>query len=103
MNDSSDSQTIPRPMEEGIQVLLNSARQGIRHRYEKCEMRIRNSPKAAVLGAVATGYFLHQLPVRAIVVTQVRVLSALAQPALILYGAAKLYDFLQRQGMEKHE
>jgi hypothetical protein len=41
------------------------------------------------------------MPVRAILVTQVRVLTALTAPALFLYGAAKLYDLLQRQELTK--
>ncbi len=84
-------------MEEGVNALLSNARQGIRQRYEKCENRIRNSPTKAVLGAVAAGYLMHRLPMRAIVVTQARVLSALTPPALLLFGAAKLFEFLQRQ------
>ena len=84
-------------MEEGIKVLFCNAQQGIRHRYLQCQNQIRKSPMTAVLGAVAAGYLLHRLPVRAILVTQVRVLSALAPPALLLLGAVKLYEFLQRQ------
>ena len=90
-------------MEEGVNVLLCNARQGIRHRYQRCQHQIRKSPMTAVLGAVAAGYLLHRLPVRAILVTQVRVLSALAPPALILFGAAKLYEFFQRQEMAKQK
>jgi hypothetical protein len=41
------------------------------------------------------------MPVRAILVTQVRVLSALTPPALLLFGAAKLYDFLQNQELAR--
>ena len=88
-------------MEEGVSVLLSNARQGIRDRYQKCENRIRKSPTTAVLGAVAVGYFLNRMPVRAIFVTQVRMLSALAPPALFLFGAAKLCAFLQRQELAK--
>ncbi len=88
-------------MEEGVNVLLNNARQGIRQRKQNCERQIRKSPTTAVLGAVAVGYLLHRLPVRAILVTQVRVLSALTPPGLFLFGAAKLFDFLQRQELEK--
>ena len=33
----------------------------------------------------------------------VRVLSALAPPALLLFGAAKLYEFLQRQEIAKQK
>lgn len=90
-------------MEEGGNVLLSNVRQDIRDRYQKCENEIRKSPMTAVLGAVAVGYLLHRMPVRAILVTQVRVLSALTPPALILFGAAKLYEFLQRQELAKRK
>lgn len=84
-------------MQEGVNALLSNARQGICERYQKCENRIRKSPTKAVLSAVAAGYLMHRLPLRAIVVTQARVLSALTPPALLLFGAAKLFEFLQRQ------
>jgi hypothetical protein len=84
-------------MEEGICVLWSNAREQIRDRYHKCENRIRESPTTAVLGAAAVGYLLHRLPMRAILVTQVRVLAALAPPAFLLLGAAKLCEFLQQQ------
>jgi hypothetical protein len=103
MNDPSNHPVSPLSMEEGVKVLLGNARQGIRHRYQKCENKVRKSPATAVLGAAAAGYLLHRLPVRAILVTQVRVLSALAPPALFLFGAAKLYEFLQRQELAKRQ
>lgn len=84
-------------MEEGVHVLLCNARQNLRHRVHQCENRIHESPKTAVVGALAVGYLLQRMPVRAILITQVRVLSALAPPALFLFGAVKLFDFLQRQ------
>ncbi len=90
-------------MGEGVNVLLSNARQGIRHRHKQCESRIRQHPTTAVLGAVAVGYLLHQMPVRAILVTQVRVLSALTPPVLFLFGAAKLYEFLQKQALSKRK
>lgn len=90
-------------MEEGVNILLSNARQGVRQRFQKCESQIRKSPKTAVLGAVAAGYFLHRMPVRAILVTQVRILAALTPPALFLFGAAKLYEFLQTQEMAKRK
>ena len=88
-------------MEEGVQVLLSQTRQGIHHRFQKCESQVRKHPTAAVLGAVAVGCLLHRLPVRSILVTKVRVLSALTPPALFLYGAAKLCEFLQQQEVAK--
>ena len=103
MNDTSNHQAHPLSLEEGANVLLSNARQSIRHRYQKCEDQIRKSPTTAVLGAVAAGYLLHRMPVRAILVTQVRMLSALTPPALFLFGAAKLYEFLQRQELTKRK
>jgi hypothetical protein len=103
MNETSNHPETAPSMEEGFKVLLGNARQGIRHRYQKCENKVRKSPATAVLGAVAAGYLLHRMPVRAILITQVRVLSALAPPALFLFGAAKLYEFLQRQELAKRE
>jgi len=103
MNDTSNQPAPPLSIEEGVNVLWCNARQGIRERYQKCEDRIRKSPTTAVLGGVAVGYFLHRMPVRAILVTQVRVLSALTPPALLLFGAAKLYEFLQKQELAKQK
>ncbi len=103
MNDSSNQPVTSLSMEEGIHVLLSNARQGILRRYQKCNNRIRKSPTSAVIGAAAVGYVLHRLPMRAILVTQVRVLSALTPPALIIFGAAKLYDFLQKQELVKRK
>jgi hypothetical protein len=90
-------------MDEGISALWRSARLGLRHRYREGQSRVRKSPTTAMLGAVAFGYLLHRLPVRAILVTQVRVLSALTPPALLLFGAAKLYAFLQKQESAKRK
>ena len=103
MNETFDHPATPPSMEEGVKVLLGNARQGIRHRYQKCENKVRKSPVTAVIGAVAAGYLLHRLPVRAILVTQIRVLSALAPPALFLFGAVKFYEFLQRQELAKRK
>jgi hypothetical protein len=100
MNDISNQPPALLSMEEGVAVLWNNARLGLRHRLEKCEARIRKSPMTSVLGAAAAGYLLHRMPVRAILVTQVRVLSALTPPALFLFGAAKLYEFLQKQEVD---
>lgn len=95
MSDTSNQPSTPQSIEEGVRAMLSNTRQRIRERHQKCENRVRKAPTKAMLGAVATGYILHRLPVRAIVVTQVRVLSALTPPVLLLFGAAKLYEFLQ--------
>lgn len=97
MNDTPNNTAEPVSVEEMVSVSLCNVKQRLRNRRTKCEDRIRRSPTASVLGAVGVGYLLHRLPVRAILVTQVRILSALAPPALFLFGAAKLFSFLQKQ------
>jgi len=97
MNDIPNNPVSPVSVEEMVHVSLCNVRQDICHRFHKCEDRIRKSPAASVLGAAGIGYLLNRLPLRAIVVTQVRVLSALAPPVLFLIGAAKIYDYLQRR------
>jgi len=95
-NQSNRSQA-PLSIEESINVLANQAKEGLRHRYEACEQRIRQSPIKAVIGAVAAGYCAHRLPVRALVVANVRLMASLVPPAMVLFGAAKVYEFLQKQ------
>lgn len=90
-------------MEDEVHALLCNARECLRRKHKKCNHSIRESPTSAMLGAVAVGYMLHRLPLRAILVTKVRVISALAPPALFLFGAAKLYDFLQSRRMMDSE
>lgn len=92
----------PLSVEEGVNALLCNAQQSIRHRYQECEHHIRKAPTQSLLIALAAGYCLHRLPVRAILVAQVRLLSALAPPALFLYGAAKVCEFLQSQESSRH-
>lgn len=97
MSVTSNDPTRPVSVEEEVGNLLKSAGQCVRERHEKCRSRIRETPTRALLGAVAAGYLLHRLPVRAILVTQVRMLSALTPPALFFFGAAKAYELLQRR------
>ena len=94
---SSISPSAPLSIEEGINVLVGQARDGLRQRYQACEQRIRKSPVQAVVGAVAAGYCAHRLPMRSLLVANVRLMSALVPPALVLFGAAKVYEFLQKQ------
>ncbi len=105
MNDLSNNPTPTEPVsvEQMVSASLCNVRQQIRQQRKKCESRIRQSPTASVLGAVGVGYVLHRLPVRAILITQVRVLSSLAPPALFLFGAAKLFGFLQRRDLAKRD
>lgn len=84
-------------IEQGVISLMDDVKTKAASTYEACEKRVRQSPGKAVLIAVASGYFLHRLPVRSLLVSQVRLLAALAPPALFAFGAAKLAEYLQKQ------
>lgn len=93
---TSPSDPVPT-IEQGVHALIGDVKKQICQRYEDCEQRVRRSPGKAVLVAVATGYLLHRLPVRALLVSQVRLVAARTPPALLAFGAAKLCEFLQRE------
>lgn len=98
---TSDPSSNQPTIEEGVNALLHDAKKKACDRYEHCEQCVRESPAKAIMVAVAAGYLLHRLPVRSLLVSQVRVIAALAPPALFAFGAAKLCEFLQakaRQG-----
>ena len=84
-------------MEDGIEALLGNAQQSITRTYNDLEDHVRKTPTSAMLAALVTGYCLHRLPVRAVVVANVRLLTALAVPTFFMLGAARAYEFLRSQ------
>jgi len=97
----SSSPVNPPTIEQGVDALVGDVKRKVSQTYEDCEQRVRESPGTAILLAVAAGYCLHRLPVRSLLVTQVRLMAALAPPTLLAFGAAKLCEFLQNQAREK--
>lgn len=91
----------PPTVEQGVHALLDDAKRNVCERYEHYEDLVRQSPGKAVLISVAAGYLLHRLPVRSLIVSQVRLVTALAPPTLIAFGAAKLCEYLQNQANAK--
>jgi hypothetical protein len=95
---STSAPVSPPSIDAGIDAMIHKAEEGIARCVHDCEDFVRQSPTKAVLGALAAGYLLRNLPLRSILIAKVRLLTALAPPALVLYGAAKVYEFLQEQG-----
>ena len=83
--------------------MLSSSKDKAVECLEKWEDCVRQHPVKAVLGAVAAGVILHRLPVRSILIAKIRIASALAPPALLAYGAAKLCEILQKKGSKVTE
>lgn len=91
------SEPTPPTVEQGINSLLHETKDQLASRYEKCEACVRASPGKAMMIAFGAGYLAHRLPIRALLITNVRILSALVPPAMVAFGAAKLCEVLQNQ------
>jgi len=91
----------PPSIEEGVNALLLKAKRNVCEKVDGIEDCFRESPGKAVLVCLAAGYVLHRLPVRSIVLSQARLVAALAPPALLAFGAAKLCEFLQGQAWKE--
>lgn len=103
MNPDSFTPAAPPTIEQGVNALVGDVKDKLTRTYDHCEQCVRKSPAQSLLLAVAGGYCLHRLPVRSILVTNVRLLAALAPPALLVFGAAKLCEFLQKQARTNSE
>lgn len=99
MNTISKTTQVPvtASIDESLNKLLDEVKAGVQSGYHSCEQRIQRDPVETVMGAVAVGYCMNRLPMRAIILANVRLITALAPPALFLYGAAKVYEYLQRE------
>jgi hypothetical protein len=93
----------PPTIEQGVNALVSDTKQKVTDTYQDCEDRVRESPGKAILIALAAGYCLHRLPIRSLLVAQVRLAAALAPPALFVFGAAKVCEFLQREAISRRD
>jgi hypothetical protein len=58
---------------------------------------VRQKPTQSLLCAFVAGYILNRLPLGRIVAGLVRLLVAALRPAILIYGAAKLYQVAQEE------
>jgi hypothetical protein len=59
---------------------------------------VREKPTQSLLYAFAAGYILNRLPLLRVLGGFVRLLMFALKPAVLIYGAAKLYQATQEQG-----
>lgn len=60
-----------------------------------CEDAVRRSPLLALAGAAIAGYIFQILPLSRIVGALVKLVVTLLKPALLIYGAAKVVEYLR--------
>jgi len=86
------------PLESSIATACESLTQACETYSKQCEENIRRSPLPSVLFAAAFGYLLQFLPVRRIMSGVIRVFLSLIQPAVLIFGAARLVSLLAQNG-----
>ena len=102
MNPNTNQNKVDGPtIEQGMQSMLSDIKNKTVQVVADCESSVRKSPGKAVLIAVAAGYCLNRLPIRGLILSQVKLITALAPPAVVAYGAAKICELLQREARKK--
>lgn len=84
-------------VEQGVNALVGDVKNKVHDSYRNCEQCVQRSPGKAILAALAAGYCIHRLPVKSLLVAQVRLMVALAPPVFLAFGAVKLCEYLQNE------
>jgi len=67
----------------------------------QAEGYVREKPTQSLLYAIAAGFILNQLPIRRVLGGAARLLLVAFKPAILIYGATKLYQAAQREEWHK--
>ena len=76
---------------------LNYTKEQFEELFDQTERFVRQNPGQSLLYAFAAGYVLNRLPVLGIARGLVRLSIFALKPAVLLYGATKLYEVLQEK------
>lgn len=76
-------------MEEMFTEFFHKGESLLRPQWEKVQKQVQKSPGKAVLVSMGIGYVLHRLPVRSLLATNLKLLWALAPPAVMAALAGK--------------
>ncbi len=92
MSSKNHSPESSRSLEDNAREVFRRAQRNLSEQLHHCEDSVRQSPANSVVVAGLVGYFLHVLPIGALLGGIVRLLAALVRPTIFLYVAAKLID-----------
>lgn len=81
--------------------MLQDGKRTLKQRYGALEAEVAQHPTKAVLFATAAGYLLNRLPLRSILIANVRIAASLTPPLLLAIGAAKACEYLQSKARIK--
>jgi hypothetical protein len=91
--DQSSAEVAAELPERGVQWVKDQVEAVL----SETEDYVREKPAQSLLCAFAAGYVLNRLPLGRIVSGLVRLLIVALRPAILIYGAAKLYQSAQEE------
>jgi hypothetical protein len=91
--DQSSAEVAAELPERGVQWVKDQVEAVL----SETEDYVREKPTQSLLCAFAAGYVLNRLPLGRIVSGLVRLLIVALRPAILIYGAAKLYQSAQEE------
>jgi hypothetical protein len=93
---NSENYSLDSSLKKGCESLNETLTQCLRDFEEK----VRATPLAAVSLAAGVGYLLRFFPIFWILGIVIRLFLLCLKPLIILFGAAKLYEFIRNQSAE---
>ncbi len=93
---NSENYSLQSSLEKGCQSLNESFTRGV----NDLEDKVRSTPLAAVSVAVVIGYLLRFFPIALILGIVVKLFFFALKPLILLFGALKLFEFIQKQSGE---
>ena len=84
--------------EEMIEDALETARESVNSRLQEVVAHTQAHPEEALLYALGTGYLLRMLPTVRILGGVAGLAIRLIKPAVLIYGASKLWHMVQKNG-----
>jgi hypothetical protein len=93
---NSENYSLQSTLEKGCESLNESFTQCVRDLEDK----VRSTPLVAVSLAVVVGYVLRFFPIALIIGIVTKLFFLSLKPLILIFGALKLYEFVQKQGRE---
>ena len=93
---NSENYSLQSSLEKGCQSLNESFTQCVRDLEDK----VRSTPLVAVSLAAGLGYVLRFFPITLIIGIVTKLFFLSLKPLILIFGALKLYEFIQKQGGE---
>jgi len=76
---------------------LRYTREQLEQVLQQTEDYVREKPAQSLLYAFAAGFILNRLPLGRLLATGMRLLLIALKPAVLIYGATKIYQASQRE------